>query len=364
MRLADPTLAQLGSPRVTAWMDVSRDNENAANEVQLRWRALRETLEKEGASEAALSLVEERMLEVTHVDGPAWRIVVADDERVIADYTSPGHHSDGAGWGPVPRLAPILLTSPADAPHVVVRLDRTGAELTVHARGKVVEEEVEGQNGPIRKVHPGGWSQRRFQNRAEDTWIHTAAEVAEHIDAIAREVQPVAIVLAGDIRMMPILQERLGESSRPVTVVAEHGGRADGIDEQTFAEELDRILTQAYHEHLTEIVERWREQRSKDGAAAEGLAATASALRQGQVDTLLLPEGWSDEREALCGEDPTQLALDQGEADAMGLQEPVTATVEDALLRAAIGTDAEVVTVPEAVLDLGGEPAALLRWSD
>jgi hypothetical protein len=80
----------------------------------------------------------------------------------------------------LPALAPVLEHRQGTIPFVLVVIDRQGADLFWSGTDHDGETHVEGGEGPIRKVHAGGWSQERFQRRAENTWEQTAVEVASH----------------------------------------------------------------------------------------------------------------------------------------------------------------------------------------
>jgi hypothetical protein len=112
------------------------------------------------------------------------------------------------------------------------------------------------------------------------------------------------------------------------------------------------------------VVEVFLEQRDRGGRATAGLVATIDALRRAQVETLLVPPGWDEHEPAWFGPDPSLLGLKLDELTALGVQNPEQAPVVDVVLRAAAGTDARLVVVPEHLLPLEGEPAVLLRFTD
>jgi hypothetical protein len=101
----------------------------------------------------------------------------------------------------------------------------------------------------------------------------------------------------------------------------------------------------------------------REGAAVFGLDATVDALRRAQADTLLLPPDWSEERLGWYGPDPLLLGLDRNELDALGVQDPGQAPICDLVVRAATGSDANATVLPPHILDLHGQPAAILRFT-
>lgn len=68
----------------------------------------------------------------------------------------------------LPRLAPLIEARQRLISHVVVETDLAGADLVAFDSGSVAAtDQVEGDTEHIHRGHPGGWSQRRFQQRAE-----------------------------------------------------------------------------------------------------------------------------------------------------------------------------------------------------
>ena len=89
-----------------------------------------------------------------------------------------------------------------------VLADRQGADL-VAVRREVgpVEREVGGHDDPLHKAKPGGWSQRRYQQRAENTWEHNARNVATEIARVVERVDARIVVVAGDVRALELIRE-------------------------------------------------------------------------------------------------------------------------------------------------------------
>lgn len=101
----------------------------------------------------------------------------------------------------------------------------------------------------------------------------------------------------------------------------------------------------------------------------EGAPALAEAAREHRIDTLLIrPDGADLAREAWVGGEPDQVAVRRSDAQTLGENEPVPVRADDALLRAAAVTAADVLIVPPSDgdgpedLQTGGR-GALLRWT-
>ncbi|WP_447035601.1 hypothetical protein [Streptomyces sp. DSM 118878] len=91
------------------------------------------------------------------------------------------------------------------------------------------------------------------------------------------------------------------------------------------------------------------------------------AAREHRIDTLLLrPDGPDLGREVWAGTDPDQVAVRRSDVQTLGESDPISVRADDALLRSAAITGADVLIVP-LPLPLPDEPSlsvgALLRWT-
>ncbi|HEX8631315.1 MAG TPA: peptide chain release factor 1, partial [Catenuloplanes sp.] len=157
-------------PWVSAYLDASRDSENAAHEVDLRWRALRERLTAQGADDATVQAVERAIREHPTQPGRFGLAVFATaGEAVLVEPLSAPPAADEASYGPLPHAMPLVAQRGEEVPYVRVLADRTGADLEGLAVGGAPRQRaVTGsETFPLRKVHPGGWSHRRYQMAAE-----------------------------------------------------------------------------------------------------------------------------------------------------------------------------------------------------
>jgi Bacterial archaeo-eukaryotic release factor family 2 len=105
---------------------------------------------------------------------------------------------DVARCGMLPDVAPLLAWRQRQLPYVVVATDRLGAELlAVVPTGPDREVRVEGEELHVTRSAPGGWSQRRFQQRAENRWQQNAGAVAEALTRLVDQVHPRLVVVTG-----------------------------------------------------------------------------------------------------------------------------------------------------------------------
>jgi hypothetical protein len=90
-----------------------------------------------------------------------------------------------------------------------------------------------------------------------------------------------------------------------------------------------------------------------------------SALQRNQVDTMLIVDDPSADGELWVGPEPTEIATDPQQLAAMAVTDPQRVRADAALLRALVGTDAELaVLAPEEAPELTDGVGAVLRYVD
>jgi len=247
--------------------------------------------------------------------------------------------------------------------YVTVLVDREGADLAAYRRERPdVHREAGGDDYPLRKPSAGGWSQRRYQERAENTWERNASDAADQVARLARRVDARLVVAAGDQRALTLFQEALPADLTERLQVVSGGRSADGSDDE-FHEQARVAVELAVNADTDDLMEKFREERGQDHRAAEGPRATLAALAMGAVDVLLVaPDDPADARTAWFGPDPTQLAATADDLRDLGVDEPIEGRLVDVAVRAALGTGAGIRVV-EAGAALEGGMGAILRWS-
>ena len=92
--------------------------------------------------------------------------------------------------GRLPRLLPAVRSLSNAASYALARVDRTGADIEVVGMlGTVEQEQVQGEHDVLHLIPGGGWSQRRYQARVEDSWQHSATDVANELANVLRAPQ-------------------------------------------------------------------------------------------------------------------------------------------------------------------------------
>ena len=330
-------------PFTSVYVDLRARGES---EVWPRWRALTETLAEQGAPHAVLDSLTEHVL--AHVPGPGVVAVIAAGEEVLLTAPMPGAApADQAVHAGLPHVLPLLSWLQSHPAHVIALVDRTGADLIVHPSGAAepVLGAVEGPDDEIERNAPGGWAQARYQHRAEDSWEHNAARVAEVLARTLHDHDAHLLLLAGDVRALQYLDEHLpAQVKHEVALRRLSGGRsADGSsgrrDEQVAGE-----LRLAVTEETAGLLRLLDEERRPGGRTVDGARGTVAALARGQVRTLFLAPDTGAPRTAWYGPGATDVSTDAAQIARMGTR-PEPARLVDVAARAALLTRADVRVV-------------------
>jgi peptide subunit release factor 1 (eRF1) len=251
----------------------------------------------------------------------------------------------------------MLEWAQSAVPHLVVLADRAGADIIVFSRGAArtgageapvltVGEET-GDDPDLRKTNAGGWSQRRYQNRAENLWEHNAKQVADQVTSLVDETGARLVVVAGDVRAVQFLQEHLPD--RITEILREiDGSRAPGSGLDEIADDVVKLAATVAAQDTVEFLRQFKTERGQSELAAEGAKATIEALSAARVDTLLIHDDPDDDRTAWFGPEPGMVSQTKRALVDMGVEEPQEARLVDVAIRAAFSTGASVRIVPSA----------------
>jgi len=356
-------------PFATVYLDTTRSNADAAHAIDLRWKEQRHTLAEHGADEATLAALDAAAGQDRGVPGPHGQALVAAGGEVLLERVLPAPpRRELAQWGPLPHLMPMLAQLAESVPYVLVRCDRVGADIEAYgAFGQQTNsKEVEGGTLHIRKVKPGGWAHKHYQQRSENLWDHNAQQVAEETDRIVRESGARVLAVTGDVRAREALTGHLGPRSRAMLAELDASGRGAGTSDDALREALERLLSEVSVRDRQATLADFAEQRGRHGRAVEGLADTVQALQRAQVDTLVLLDDPSSTATLYIGDSPEQLALRPEDLSTLAIDEPRQERADAALVRAAAGTGAALLVVPRGGNDasIAGGVGALLRYAD
>ena len=186
--------------------------------------------------------------------------------------------------------------------------------------------------------------------------------MAQQVNHFADSVGAELVVVAGDVRARRLLIDQLPERWRERVVEVEAGSRAPGADpigvERATMEAVANVVAQ----RRTAVLDRFLARGGEYGVA--GVAAVVAAFDRSQVGTLMLdPDGVAKTR-LWVGLDLPHIALSEDDLLQLGARRIEYVRAEDALIRAAAMTDAELMVVSPTESNLDEGIGAVLRYVD
>ncbi len=345
----------LDGPFASVALDSPSAVDDATDQFMLRWRNARRDLEEAEFPPGELDRMDETVAGLNHREGAALVLLHAPGAPSFVEHLDVAIRHPLAVVDSLPRIGPVLESRQLAVPHLMVVTDRAGADIVGFGDAEPVVVGVEGETLHLHKGHPGGWSQRRFQQRAENQWESNAHEVADEVANLARRLDARLITIAGDVRAVTFLMEHLPSDAAELAQIL------DGQSPDLIAEETVRAVATLVARDTRNLLEEFREEHGQ-GRAATGATATLVALAQGRVGTLLVHDDPGDERRARFERDGIWCAVGAPTATEPA---PAVPTIEGRLIDVAIHSamlgDADVRFVPEhGPTDEG--LGALLRW--
>lgn len=355
----------VSGPFATAYLDTTSAVEGAAARIAARWRARREELAAAGADDATLDAMAEAAGR-DHGDGEA-QVLVGAGGRLLLDVRLPDQpRRETASWGPLPDVLPMVSALADVVPYVLVVADRAGADITAYGDhgDTAAERHVQGGTFDIRKVKPGDWAAKKYQQRAENLWQTNAKQVAGQVAGLAQQVRARIIVAAGDVRALGYLRESLPPPAAQILHEVSEGGRGAGASTASLGEHVRRLVAEVAVRDAMEVLAEFEQERGQHDRAVEGLGHTAAALRRAQVQTVVLGAHTDDGATLCIGADPSQVAVSAQDLQDLGVEEITSAPATAAILRAAVATGADLVLVPGGDRPLADGVGAVLRYAD
>jgi peptide chain release factor subunit 1 len=334
-------------PFASIYFDDSHDTDDAGAQLDLKWRALREQLEEQGADESVTAEIEAAVMDPRPSIGRGGRAMVASAEGIVLN----GHllrptADTVVRVSELPYIVPILEHGFEQPNYLLAVVDYTGADLTSHVDG-ALRSETAGCGHP--------------QLRTDEAARKNVRAVADRVSALADDTTFDAVFVVGEARsradLLAALPERVGELAVPLPVGARHSGHDFGEIQRAIEASLLRqrlsVIDAAADRFTAEVGRR-------SGLAAEGLDAVCSALRQGVVDTLII--GDIDDATVVADEGLTTIAPNANVLSEHGAAPAKTLRADEALPIVAISVGASLVRTDERIAPADGI-AAVLRYA-
>lgn len=335
------TLYEHKHPFATVCIPAAATVEQAPQRLLIHWKHARAELSHHGVDEPTQAALEAAV--EAHRPHGGSIVLIAAEGKVLVEETLPfepdvAHVAvDG-----VPHVLSLIAEHQAHVPYLVVTVDRVGADIEAHVDGGVAAATSEdGSDENIHRSQPGGWSQRRYQQRAENRWEENAVGVANEVADWADRYHAELVVVAGDVRGVQFVREHLPARVLPLLREVE-GARGDWSADRV-AEQAAKLEASVAAERTVAVLHQFQEARANMNAY-DTAASVIDMLRQRRVATLLV--GWAarngDERTAVLGTTPTEIALTAAD---LGSDGP-TGLLTEACVRAAVAQNAAVRVVP------------------
>ncbi len=355
-------LEKAEGPFASVYFDDSHDTLDAVEQLETKWSDIRKQLVDLGAGVEILGMLEEAVLHYRPAVGRRGRAVIATGDQVLVnEHLISPPPAMVIRLSDYPYVVPLIDHEIQRPTYLFAAVDRAGADVTLYQGGAVSSKSIDGGGYPVHKPVTAGWNgYGDFQHTAEEAVRMNCRAVADELARLVDEADPEVVFLCGEVRSLADLVCELPERVAKRVSQLHAGARKSGIDEEEIRELTGAEFAQRRGIEMSEIADRFEAEVGRgSGLAAEGLAAVCAALRDGNVDTLIVGE--LHDATVVTGKALTTIAPD---ADALSeLGEPVerVARADEALPFTAIAVGASLVGADHRIAPADGV-GALLRY--
>ncbi len=350
-------------PFVTLYLNTDGAVPQAAQRFDTRWKDVLRELQEQGIDDDTRAALEAARGESPHLQGNTLVMVASAGKVHLVRHLPQTPRTEIVRVDVLPHLLPLIDQARLVRPHVLVLIDREGADVFTYeglaTPASVIS--VNAEHHPVHKTGTGGWSALRYEHKVEEGWKASAREVADRVVAAARRVDARLLIVAGDQHARNELSDALPKDLAAETVVVPGGRSLDGSEAETADAVIDALRQRATGE-VESVLAGFAEYRGREekvsrgesvGAAdqppalkaADGLVETAAALRESRVEVLILTNEADPAAAVHFGADPLAIATDAAEARTLGIEPVQPGPLVDVLLRAALAGDADVIVV-------------------
>jgi Bacterial archaeo-eukaryotic release factor family 2 len=355
------TLLTSRGPYGSVYFEDSHDTEDANAQIELKWRGLREQLERQGADPALTDRIERAIAETHPAVGRGGRAVVASADGVLVNEHLVRPTGLEVRVSPLPYIVPVVAHGVEHPTYVVVAVDHAGGDFVVHHDRTVVTETVDGGGYPVHKASsaetPGFGDP---QPRTEEARRKNVRAVADRLTSIVDDVAPEIVFVVGEVRSRSDLVGELPERVRPRVVQLRTGARHSGFDDRQLHDEIDGEFERRRLAAIDDAAQRFQAEIGRgSGLATEGLAGVTAALRAGAVETLII--GDIGNATVVAGDDLATVAPNENVLSELGAAPTQVLRADEALPMLAVSTGASLVRTDERIAPADGV-GALLRY--
>ena len=261
--------------------------------------------------------------------------------------------------GSVPHLYPLAKVIDQYPRYASVLLDTHRARIFVFGLG-ATERREQVTTEKTRRSSMGGWSQARYQRRADNVHLHHVKEVVDTLERVVRQDNIQHIIVAGDDVVVPLLKAQLPkhlEQKLVDVLTLERDAGEDEIIEATL-EVLRQKDAETDVERVQELIGAWQ----GNGLGVVGPEATLKALELGQVEELLISASAQELRNAPLPADAAPGHVKAESSGATGANAEQLKLSDELVTRAQqTAARVRVIEDPELLKNFGGV-GALLRF--
>lgn len=373
-RLADLP-AQYDVPYLTVTLDWTVAGDNPARRSAPETRRSQPTQDDGGSNRPALREFEQRIKELIDEHGPrgeTFEALQKSQQRIsnwIQSELDPAasgvyivsHEPSGVfeatglnlpidtsiNLDTVPRLYKLVRLVEDYPTYAVLQADQENATLsfvTHGARDRSVQ--LESSLYP-RKQQQGGWSQKRYQRRADERVEAFARDTMGEVDKALRDTGVDVLIMAGSEVMMSALNSAMPD--RLSDIVFETVRMESVVTPQEKIEQTIPVAESAERKREQASVDRLKNAIGQGNMGSAGAAETIRKLQNGQVDTLVMcdtfaGDGWADYEMHMYGAGN----LPTNHPAGGNVTKLVPVDLRDELVRLALSSGAEVDIIHSA----------------
>jgi hypothetical protein len=357
-----PLLTTRG-PFASVYFEDSHDTQDAAAQLDLKWRSLRQQLEELGASESVTAAIEHAVMDLRPPIGRSGRGVVAGADGVVLN-----EHLLRPTAAPIvrvselPYIVPIVEHGFQDLNYLLVTVDHTGADITVHVDGTLRTETVDGGGHPVHKAsgaETAGYGDP--QSRTDEAARKNLRAVAVRVEELLGDASAEAVFVVGEVRSRSDFLATLPHQVKALVVELQVGARHSGHDFDEVQDAIEAELLKRRLAVIDDAAQRFAaEVGRQSGLAAEGLGPVCSGLRQGAVETLII--GDIGEETVVADDELTTIAPNADVLSEQGAAAARTLRADEALPMFAVSVGASLVRTDERLAPSDGV-GAVLRYA-
>ena len=261
--------------------------------------------------------------------------------------------------GSTPHLYPLAKLVDTYPRYVALSLDTNKARIQVFSLA-AAERSEQVKSDKTRRNSKGGWSQARYQRRADNMHTNHMKEVVDMLDKVVREEKIDQIVIAGDDQAVVKLREQLPQqlADKIVDVVKLQRNAQDASFLETTFDAIRMKDAETDAEKVQELLDEWH----SGGLGVAGPEATLKAFQLGQVDELIITGSVESLKPVQKLPDAAPAEMQADTSAATGIDE-ARLKLSAELIKLAQQTSARIRFIEDASLlsEVGGV-GALLRF--